>query len=72
MISDLQNKVAGLNEGRHPSRRPPSRRPPPGSQNTQPKFVVHDLVSNIDGFFDAVVESVKVSVGTIIPRVEAS
>ena len=67
MIGVLQNKVAGYKEGRQHSRRPALR----GSQNTEPKFVVHDLGSNNNRFLDAVVESVKVSVGTINLRVEA-
>ena len=66
MISVLQNKVAGYKEGRQHARRSALR----GSQNTEPKFVVHDLGSNNNRFLEAVVESVKVSVGSINLRVE--
>lgn len=68
MISVLQNKVVGFKEGRQHSRRPALRG---SSLDTEPKFVVHDLGSNNNQFLDAVVESVKVSVGAINLRCEA-
>lgn len=67
MISIFKNTVANHAASAKHARRPSLR----GTNNTEPKFLVHDLGSNNNRFLDTVVESVKVSAAAINLRVEA-